>query len=109
MPVRAYKKRMPVVSVRGLAVIPGMIIHFDIVKDTAVRAIERAMVQKDQQVFIVLARQEDEEEELYGIGCIASVKQVLKLPDKTIRCSWREYAAVSFLTFMRKRAAAWAS
>lgn len=85
MPVRAYKKRMPVVSVRGLAVIPGMIIHFDIVKDTAVRAIERAMVQKDQQVFIVLARQEDEEEELYGIGCIASVKQVLKLPDKTIR------------------------
>ena len=89
MPVRAYKKRMPVVSVRGLAVIPGMIIHFDIVNDVGIRAIEHAMVQKDQHVFIVMLKDTDadksEEEELYPIGCIASVKQVLKLPNKTIR------------------------
>ena len=89
MPVRAYKKRMPVVSVRGLAVIPGMIIHFDIVKEAAIKAIEHAMVQKDQHVFIVMLKDQDaekpEEEELYPIGCIASVKQVLKLPNKTIR------------------------
>ena len=89
MPVRAYKKRMPVVSVRGLAVIPGMIIHFDIVNDVGIRAIEHAMVQKDQHVFIVMLKDTDadnsREEELYPIGCIASVKQVLKLPNKTIR------------------------
>lgn len=89
MPVRAYKKRMPVISVRSLAVIPGMIIHFDIVKDSAIRSIERAMVQKDQHIFIVMAKETDsdqqDDEEFYGTGCIANVKQVLKLPNKTIR------------------------
>lgn len=87
--MRAYKKHMPVVSVDSLAVIPGMIIHFDIVKDAAIRAIERAMVQKDQQVFIVMKKEsvsgQPDSEELYTIGCIAAIKQVLKLPNKTIR------------------------
>ncbi len=91
MPVRAYKKHMPVVVVRGLAVIPGMIIHFDIVKESAVSAIEKAMVQKDQQIFIVMQKSEESlpyEEGISGVhsmGCIAVIKQVLKLPDKTIR------------------------
>ena len=89
MPVRAYKKKMPVISVRGLAVMPGMIIHFDIVKDTAVRSIERAMVRKDQHVFIVMAKEPEngkqDKGELYGTGCICVVRQVLKLPNKTIR------------------------
>ena len=87
--MRAYKKKMPVISVRGLAVMPGMIIHFDIVKDTAVRSIERAMVRKDQHVFIVMAKEPEngkqDKGELYGTGCICVVRQVLKLPNKTIR------------------------
>lgn len=91
MPVRAYKKHIPLVAVRGLAVIPGMIIHFDIAKEGAVSAIERAMVQKDQQVFIVMQKEPEGQDDpdgplnLYPVGCICAVKQVLKLPDKTIR------------------------
>ena len=65
MPVRAYKKRMPVVSVSGIALMPGMIIHFDI---------ERAMVQKDQHIFIVMNKEAENNEELYRVGCVASVK-----------------------------------
>ncbi|MBR5766645.1 MAG: LON peptidase substrate-binding domain-containing protein, partial [Lachnospiraceae bacterium] len=75
MPVRAYKKHIPLVAVRGLAVIPGMIIHFDIAKEGAVSAIERAMVQKDQQVFIVMQKEPDGQDDpdgplnLYPVGC----------------------------------------
>ncbi len=81
------------VTVRGLAVIPGMIIHFDIVKEGAINAVERAMVQKGQQIFIVmqkesLAEMPDEvssEDDVCPVGCICSIRQVLKLPNKTIR------------------------
>ena len=90
MPVRAHKKRLPVVTLNSLAVIPGMIIHFDIVKGGAVRSIEKAMVSKDQQIFIVMQKEQgsgDDQEytEVHRMGSIASVKQVLKLPNKTLR------------------------
>ena len=90
MPARAYKKKLPVVTLNGLAVIPGMIIHFDIVKGGAIKAIEKAMVSRDQQIFIVMQKEhEDNDEtdymELHRMGSIAFVKQVLKLPNKTLR------------------------
>ncbi len=90
MPARAYKKKLPVVTLNGLAVIPGMIIHFDIVKGGAIKAIEKAMVSRDQQIFIVMQKEhEDNDEpdymELHRMGSIAVVKQVLKLPNKTLR------------------------
>ena len=90
MPVRAYKKRLPVVTLNGLAVIPGMIIHFDIVKGGAVKSIEKAMVSKEQQIFIVMQKEQSDDEEkdyleLHRMGSIAVVKQVLKLPNKTLR------------------------
>ncbi|MCR5234258.1 MAG: endopeptidase La [Lachnospiraceae bacterium] len=89
MPVRAYKKKIPVVTVNGLAVIPGMIIHFDILKGGAVKSIEKAMVSKDQQIFIVMQKDPSKTnpsvDELYTMGCIAVIKQVFKLPNKTVR------------------------
>ncbi|MCR5419480.1 MAG: endopeptidase La [Lachnospiraceae bacterium] len=89
MPVRAYKKKIPVVSVSSLAVIPGMIIHFDIVKNGVIKSIEKAMVSKEQQIFITMQKDSGKAvptfDELCTMGCIAVVKQVLKLPNKTIR------------------------
>lgn len=88
MPGRVYKKKLPVVVAGGLCVIPGMIIHFDITGKSAVKAIEKAMVQKDQQVFITMRKNEEENPEgteMYMTGCICVIKQVIKLPDKTIR------------------------
>lgn len=87
MPGRVYKKKMPLVVAGGLCVIPGMIIHFDITGKSAVKAIEKAMVQKDQQVFIAMHRDDEDPEgyDMYLWGCICVIKQVIKLPDKTIR------------------------
>ncbi len=89
MPARIYKKKMPLVVAGGLCVIPGMMIHFDITGKSAVKAIEKAMVQKDQQVFISMHRDEEDRDEsgydMYLWGCICVIKQVIKLPDKTVR------------------------
>ena len=89
MPARIYKKKMPLVVAGGLCVIPGMMIHFDITGKSAVKAIEKAMVQKDQQVFISMHRDEEDRDpsgyDMYLWGCICVIKQVIKLPDKTVR------------------------
>ena len=58
MSLRVYKKKLPTVVVSGMCVIPGMIIHFDINKPMAVKAIEKAMVTKDQQLFISMQRED---------------------------------------------------
>ena len=62
MPGRVYKKKLPLVVTAGMCVIPGMIIHFDITGKSAVKAIEKAMVQKDQQVFIAMRKDEEDRE-----------------------------------------------
>ena len=89
MPGRVYKKKLPLVVAGGLCVIPGMIIHFDITGKSAIKAIEKAMVQKDQQVFIAMHREEEDSApegiDMYLWGCICVIKQVIKLPDKTVR------------------------
>ncbi|MCR4808146.1 MAG: endopeptidase La [Lachnospiraceae bacterium] len=89
MPTRAYRKKLPTVVANGLCIIPGMIIHFDLTKPAAVKAIEKAMVTKDQQVFVTMHREGQEEEKgsfsACRTGCICVIKQVIKLPDKTVR------------------------
>lgn len=85
---RVTKKKLPAVALRGLTVMPGMIIHFDLNRETSVHAVEKAMM-KDQQVFLVTQRDAEAEKlalsELYTIGTIAEIKQVLKLPNNVVR------------------------
>ncbi len=85
---RVTKKKIPAVALRGLTVMPGMIIHFDLNRETSVHAVEKAMM-KDQQVFLVTQREAETEKpslsELYTIGTIAEIKQVLKLPNNVVR------------------------
>lgn len=79
---------LPSVALRGITVMPDMIVHFDITREKSVQAIEKAM-QGDQKVFLIA--QLDNEvndpdiDDLYKIGVTASIKQVIKLPTKTIR------------------------
>ena len=79
---------MPVIALRGLTVLPKMMIHFDISRKKSVAAVERAMVE-DQKVFLVTQKNPDDEnpgqEELFQIGTIAVVKQLVKLPNNIIR------------------------
>lgn len=82
------KMVMPTVALRGLTVLPKMMIHFDVNRPQSVAAIERAMV-SDQEVFLVAQKDAEESDisvdNLYRIGCIARVVQVAKLPHNTSR------------------------
>lgn len=79
---------LPVVALRGMTVLPDMVIHFDVSRERSVHAIEQAML-REQRLFLVTQKNTQAEnpglEDLYRIGTIASVKQVIKLPHNILR------------------------
>lgn len=79
---------MPAVALRGLTILPGMIAHFDISRERSLRAVEEAMEQ-DQKIYLVTQRNVDSEdptqEDLYQMGIVADIKQVVKLQNDVVR------------------------
>lgn len=80
-------KILPTVALRGTVILPGTIVHFDVSRERSIRAVEEAMMQ-DQEIFLLTQRdpavEEPVLEDLYKIGCVATIKQVVKL-QKNIR------------------------
>ncbi|MFU0826120.1 MAG: Lon protease [Lachnoclostridium sp.] len=83
-----YSRRVPVVALRGMAVLPGMMIHFDVNRKISIDAIENAM-ENDQKILLLTQKNSDIEnpgqEDLFQIGTIAEVKQIIKLPGNVLR------------------------
>lgn len=81
-------RKLPVVALRGMTVLPGMLIHFDVNREITKQAIEQAML-SDQMLLLMIQKDPDTEkptkEDLYSVGCVAVVKQMIKLPGDTIR------------------------
>lgn len=79
---------MPVVALRGMTILPGMVQHFDISRPRSVAAVEKAMI-GDQKLFLVAQRHpevmEPDLKDLYQVGTISCVKQLVKLPGKVVR------------------------
>lgn len=79
---------MPAVALRGVTILPGMVTHFDVSRPKSVKAVETAML-VDSKIFLVTQRDMDDEEpaveDLYHIGVVAEIKQLLKLQDNIIR------------------------
>ena len=79
---------MPVIALRGMTVLPKMMLHFDISRTKSIAAVEKAMV-GDQKVCLVTQRNSEETdpgiEDLYQVGTVALVKQLVKLPNNVIR------------------------
>ncbi|SHJ82273.1 endopeptidase La [Tepidibacter formicigenes] len=80
--------QLPLIPLRGLAVFPYMVLHFDVGRDKSINALEEAMV--DEQLIFLTSQKEAEvdlptPEDFYHIGTICKVKQMLKLPGDTIR------------------------
>lgn len=79
---------MPMVALRDVIVFPGMALHFEVGRDKSVAALEKAM-ENDQTIF--LAAQKDKEisvpepEDIYEVGTVSRIKQILKLPGDIIR------------------------
>ena len=79
---------MPAVALRGLTILPGMIAHFDVSRERSLRAVEEAMEQ-DQKIYLVTQRNVDREdptqEDLYRMGIVADIKQVVRLQNDVVR------------------------
>ena len=81
-------KHIPAVALRGMTILPAMIVHFDISRERSVKAIEQAML-KDQKLFVVTQKDPEVSEpvldDLYRIGTIVEIKQVIKMPKNILR------------------------
>ena len=79
---------MPAVALRGMTILPDMIVHFDVSRNKSKKAVERAMT-TNQKLFVVTQRDPDienpEKEELFTAGTIVTIKQMTKLQHGLIR------------------------
>lgn len=79
---------LPAIALRGTTILPGMIVHFDVSRERSVKAIEAAML-NDQKIFLVTQKDPEVEtpeiSDLYHVGTIAYIKQVVKLPKNLLR------------------------
>lgn len=79
---------MPAVALRGMAILPGMIAHFDISRKMSIKAVEESMA-KEQRIFLVTQRDTQVENptinDLYQVGLVAEIKQVIRLQNDVIR------------------------
>lgn len=79
---------LPVVTLRGLTILPGMVIHFDLSRDCSMESVERAMI-GDQRLLVVTQKDASQEEpgfeDLYEVGTVTLIKQVSKLPGHVLR------------------------
>ncbi|MBC8063164.1 MAG: endopeptidase La [Clostridiaceae bacterium] len=81
-------KILPLIPLRGITIFPYMVLHFDVGREKSVVALENAML-NGQEIFLVSQKdpkvEEPEKEDIFNIGTICSVKQILKLPGDTVR------------------------
>jgi ATP-dependent Lon protease len=81
-------KLLPLIPLRGMNIFPFMVLHFDIGRKRSILALEDAML-NNQEIFLVSQRvakiEEPEEKDIYSIGTVCNIKQILKLPGDTIR------------------------
>lgn len=81
-------RRIPLLPLRGLLVYPSMVLHLDVGREKSVKALEKAMVEDS---LILLCSQsemnieEPTKEDIYRVGTVSRVRQMLKLPNGTIR------------------------
>lgn len=80
---------MPMVALRGMTILPEMVIHFDVSRKRSVEAIQKAMQGKEQKIFLVAQRElkieEPEQKDVYEVGTIATIKQVAKMSKNMLR------------------------
>lgn len=81
-------KILPLLPLRGLTVFPFMTLYFDVGREKSIKALEEAMI-NDQLIFLVSQKDASSDspntEDIYSIGTVSKVKQLLKLQGDTIR------------------------
>lgn len=81
-------KSMPMVALRGMTILPEMVVHFDVSRERSIAAVQEAMVE-EQKIFLTTQKSIDTEdpglEDVYEMGTIGTVKQIIKLPKHIVR------------------------
>ncbi len=102
---------VPLLPLRGLLVYPSMVLHIDVGRNRSVAALEQAMLE-DQLILLVTQKEvhdeQPDEQDLYTVGTMAYVKQMLKLPNGTLRilvegvarATWSNYRALEKYTIV---------
>lgn len=82
------QKKLPVIPLRDVCVLPDNVIHFDISRKASAIALELAM-SMEQEIFLVMQKdpqiKEPAREDLYEVGTLAKIRQLIKMPGKIIR------------------------
>ena len=83
-----HTSTMPVIALRGLTVFPNVLIHFEVARDISIKALETAM-SAGSPVFLVgqkdISVEEPGLDDLYQVGTVASVRQILRMPGDNVR------------------------
>ncbi|MDF2927608.1 MAG: DNA-binding protein [Paenibacillaceae bacterium] len=87
-PNKSKVRKIPLLPLRGLLVYPSMVLHLDVGREKSVRALERSMV--DDSLILLCSQseiniEEPTKEDIYRVGTVSRVRQMLKLPNGTIR------------------------
>lgn len=81
-------KRLPLMALRGMLVYPSMVVHLDVGREQSVAALQEAML-KNQEIFLSAQKETDMdepgEEDIYSVGTVAKITQMIKLPNDTFR------------------------
>jgi ATP-dependent Lon protease len=81
-------KELPLIPLRGITIFPYMVLHFDVGREKSIQALEEAML-NGQEIFLVAQKdakiEEPEREDIFEIGTLCNIKQLLKLPGDTVR------------------------
>ena len=79
---------LPTVTLRGLTILPGMVIHFDLSREASKASVEQAML-GDQRLLVVSQKDPGKEnpdmEDIYDVGTVTLIRQVSKLPERVLR------------------------
>ena len=79
---------LPMVPLRGLTIMPEMIVHFDVSRESSIAAVQEAMAE-EQKIFLVsqksIETEKPTQEDVFEIGTIATVKKIMKLPKQIMR------------------------
>lgn len=81
-------KELPLIPLRGLTLFPYMVLHFDVGRERSIKALDAAMME-NQEILLVTQKdprvEDPTEDDIYDMGTVCTIRQLLKLPGNTVR------------------------
>ena len=95
---------LPTVTLRGLTILPGMVIHFDLSRDASILSVEQAML--GEQLLLVVTQKDINQDnpgrdDIYDVGTVVLIRQVSKLPERTLRVLVEGLSRARILEFIQ--------